>query len=184
MNNISKTLKPDVSLKAILHLHVISNFITKRITNRIASQPVGVSTCNRNASFRVELVTGSITSSVDMTHTKRSTRLYTTWREMQPAALVKPDLQRHPYALRLLHTPCVPDQICLLVSGERNMRGVRGGGRSLSTKKKTKLEQTDILFTYCKGLSSAGGIPGTPVILHRFVSLDRNSYSQPYRLAL
>ena len=67
-----------------------------------------------------------MTSSFDVTHPERITKLYSPRRDVQPTALVKPDLQRHPYVLLFFKAQCVPDQICLLVSGERNMRG-KGG---------------------------------------------------------
>lgn len=48
---------------------------------------------------RTELVTWSVTSTFDDIYTKRTAKLDSPRREMQPAALVKPGLQRHPYGL-------------------------------------------------------------------------------------
>jgi hypothetical protein len=86
--------------RCLLHGSVFTWLITttKELPNYTASQPVGLSTLNCNASFRVEVVTWSIASSFYMTHTKRMNKMRMYSRKDIPAAFKKPDFQSHPYA--------------------------------------------------------------------------------------
>ena len=111
-----------------------------------------LSTFNRDAFFRVELYTLSITLSFQMTYTQTEiSKLLSPRREMQPVALVKPDLQRDPYALIFSPRPMHPWPNPPFGPWWKECNR-EGGGRLSTTEKRTKLEQTEILsslFTEC-----------------------------------
>jgi hypothetical protein len=77
---------------------------------------------------------------------------------MQSAALVNPDLQSHPYALAFSpHARCIPDQIRLLISGERTVRGREEFlNKGENDKIRTNPNFVRVVYMYCKGLSSPG----------------------------
>jgi hypothetical protein len=157
--------------------HVI-NSITKRITKLYSPATNGTFDCQPQCllqGWAFHVINNFITW-YDV-HTKIITPLYP-WRKVQPAALVKPGVQRHSWPF-FSYTPHASLTKSDFWSVEK---GIWGGGGNLSKKKRTKLEQTEILFTlmsaYFKRLSSAGRDSRYSCwSCTGCVALDRNCYS-------
>ena len=152
------------------------------INNYIAPQPVGLSTLNRNASSMVERVTINKFIIWYDIHIQRITKLYSTGERCNQQRWLSLTSNVTPTLFFFLHAPSIPDQIRLLVSGERTVSGrYEFVNKGENYKIRTNRNVVTVVRCVVKGWALQAGISCILLILNRFVSLDSNSYSLSYR---